>query len=173
MQDGLSITSYFSNWFNTIWHGAFREVYEAKTDSRGVELWVIKKYRKDFSPVLKDVHLTIEEHAKKQVQMHSVAKYITDRFSKDAPEEFDKTFAHGDAFYAAYDGTHGTVEPYYAGDFLKYIKNDSAVPDNAISLDLNKKAGCLAHYSFEFTKRNMVLLDIQGTGYTLYDPEIL
>ena len=75
--------------------GAFREAYKPKTDSHGEELLVIKKYKKDSFPVLKDVHLTIEEHVKEQVQMHSVAKHIFDSFSKEVPEAFGKTFVNG------------------------------------------------------------------------------
>ena len=34
------------------------------------------------------------------------------------------------------------------------------------------KAQALVHYSYVITENKLMLLDIQGSGYTLYDPEI-
>lgn len=34
------------------------------------------------------------------------------------------------------------------------------------------KASCLAHYTFEKSERKLLLLDIQGNDYMLFDPEI-
>ena len=44
-----------------------------------------------------------------------------------------------------------------------------------ISTDLKTlffKAECLVHYSYVSTNEKMMILDIQGSDYTLYDPEI-
>ena len=34
------------------------------------------------------------------------------------------------------------------------------------------KAQCLVHYSYVFTERKMMLVDLQGSMFKLYDPEI-
>jgi len=31
---------------------------------------------------------------------------------------------------------------------------------------------CLSHYSYEKSNKKILLADIQGSGYALYDPEI-
>ena len=35
-----------------------------------------------------------------------------------------------------------------------------------------EKAQCLVHYSFIKFQKNLMLLDLQGSNYMLYDPEI-
>ena len=35
-----------------------------------------------------------------------------------------------------------------------------------------QKAECLAHFTYERSKKKLMLVDIQGTGYDLFDPEI-
>ena len=57
------------------------------------------------------------------------------------------------------------------GDFDKYINNDGAIcygKDEVIS----SKAECLAHFSYEKSNHELMLLDIQGCDYKLFDPEI-
>ena len=34
------------------------------------------------------------------------------------------------------------------------------------------KAECLAHFSYETSNAKLILVDIQGNGYDLFDPEI-
>ena len=38
--------------------------------------------------------------------------------------------------------------------------------------ELQLKAECLVHFTYESTNQKLMLLDIQGSGYQLYDPEI-
>ena len=35
-----------------------------------------------------------------------------------------------------------------------------------------EKAECLVHFSYEKSDHKLMLLDVQGSGYILYDPEI-
>ena len=37
---------------------------------------------------------------------------------------------------------------------------------------LYQKAQCLVHYSYHLSNSKFMLLDIQGMGYNLFDPEI-
>ena len=69
--------------------------------------------------------------------------------------------------------SHGesvTVEEFVDGQFVKYINNDGSIckDDDTPSA----KAQCLAHFSYEKSNDEVMLVDIQGSGYTLYDPEI-
>ena len=73
------------------------------------------------------------------------------------------------------DGEYVTIEEFIDGDFTKYLNNTGLVCGNR-STDECKKAECLAHYSYEKSSVNafaqLMLLDIQGSMYTLFDPEI-
>jgi hypothetical protein len=67
-----------------------------------------------------------------------------------------------------------TVEAYIPGEFVKYINNDGECIDcpNEELDELFLKAQCLSHFSYEYSNKELMILDIQGSGYSLYDPEI-
>lgn len=68
------------------------------------------------------------------------------------------------------DGEFVTVEELVSGQFVKYINNDGCICTNdGIP---SAKAQCLSHFSYEKSNKKVMLVDIQGSGYTLYDPEI-
>ena len=72
------------------------------------------------------------------------------------------------------DGEYVTIEEFIDGDFTKYLNNTGLVCGNR-STDECKKAECLAHsysYSYEKSSEKLMLLDIQDSIYTLFDPEI-
>ena len=55
--------------------------------------------------------------------------------------------------------------------FEKYINNNGIIDDNNTS-DISLKAAAFVHFSFEKSKRQFLVVDIQGCGYKLLDPEI-
>ncbi len=64
------------------------------------------------------------------------------------------------------------------GKFFKYVNNNGELCTNGgdstdLELqELSEKAQCLVHYSYHWSKEHMMLLDLQGSYYHLYDPEI-
>ena len=64
-----------------------------------------------------------------------------------------------------------TVEEFVGGNFVKYINNNGllTVP---VDDEVGQKAQCFAHFTYEKSNRKMMVLDIQGSGHMLYDPEI-
>ena len=69
------------------------------------------------------------------------------------------------------NGESVSVEEFVEGTFTKYINNDG-LPCGNIEEDLHKKAECLSHYSHVHSKRQVMVVDIQGAGY-MFDPEIV
>ena len=63
-----------------------------------------------------------------------------------------------------------TVEKFIEGDFIKYVNNtgERCVDDNLIA----DKAEAFCHYSYEKSEGKLMVVDIQGSNYILYDPEI-
>ena len=60
------------------------------------------------------------------------------------------------------------------GQFAKYINNDGkckTLPLGDIKC-VYQRAQSLVHYSYEIAKTKFTLLDIQGSMYNLYNPEI-
>ena len=64
-----------------------------------------------------------------------------------------------------------TIEIFQSGEFVKYINNDGHI----IPFENRKEqllAEILTHFSYVKSKKKLLLVDIQGTGYKLFDPEI-
>ena len=86
--------------------------------------------------------------------------------------QFGKCFTYTDIYMAKLeDGEYVTIEEFIDGEFTKYLNNTGLVCGSR-STDECKKAECLAHYSYEKSSEKLMLLDIQGSMYTLFDPEI-
>lgn len=66
----------------------------------------------------------METHTRKQVQMHTVARQLTKRFSSIVPEESGQSFAYNKVFYSRFNDEPVTVEEFVSGQFTKYVNND-------------------------------------------------
>ena len=57
------------------------------------------------------------------------------------------------------------------GEFEQYMNNTGVrcVPPEHV---VGQKAECLSHFSFEKSNNKLLLVDLQGSGHTLLDPEI-
>ena len=57
-------------------------------------------------------------------------------------------------------------------EFSKYINSTGKTcvdPTDAMA----QKAECLTHFTYERSKKNLMLVNIQGSGFDLFDPEIV
>jgi len=160
-------------------HGSFRDAHKAVllNDSTMETNWVVTKYKNNLAETFEtDLSLTLEEHTKKQVQLHETARYISSQFSLSAPLEFGETFTFDKIYFSEYNQKPVTIEPYYGKSFVKFINNNGKInrqlPDHLQILQ--QKAETLAHFSYGFSKKTLMLLDIQGSPkkMKLYDPEI-
>ena len=55
---------------------------------------------------------------------------------------------------------------------MKYINNNGTVCIQKSVNSLQAEIECLTHYSYINSDKQLILLDIQGCGYTLFDPEV-
>ena len=67
------------------------------------------------------------------------------------------------------DGKYVTIQEFIDDDFVKYVNNNGKLCENG---DICDKAQAFAQFTYEQSQGKLIVLDIQGTGYTLYDPEI-
>ena len=154
--------------------GGFRRAYKAEMESTG-DIYVVKRYKEDTVNTIKDVlKMSTEEHTRKQVQLHSVAANLTHTFASRTPKEYGKTFEYGSVYFAMYGSQPVTIESFVGGTFSKYVNNDGdcQVHQNDEIQVIFDKAQTLVHWTYEFSKGRLMLLDIQGVDYSLYDPEI-
>ena len=104
-------------------------------------------------------------------------KMQTEQFSNKVPSHFGRCFHYNRVFYTKFEDEPAMVEEYVPGNFLKYINNNGeccSAPEKCSNehKELFLKAECLVHYSYEYSKHKLMLLDTQGSKYQLYDPEI-
>ena len=66
-----------------------------------------------------------------------------------------------------------TVEQFIPGEFVKYVNNTGNItPVNDVDKAKGQKAECLVHFSYMKSHKKLMLVDIQGSSYNSYDPEI-
>ena len=108
--------------------------------------------------------------------MHEVVRHLTKGFSLKVPEEFGECFSYNHVFYTGYRNTSATVEEFIPGVFMKYVNTDGKCicPPADLSTECTlvfAKAEALVHYSY-CESNEMIITDLQGSMYHLYDPEI-
>jgi len=155
--------------------GGFRHPFRATKKGK---LWVVKKFREDtwhtLEPLLGDI--TLAYHTRKQVQMHMAAKEILNRLKKnikDIEEFFGEMFSYDTIYFALLGDLPVTLEPFLPGKFCKYI-NNNGIPEKPGpgDEDLYEKAEAVSHFSLAESGGKLLLLDLQGVGHNLCDPEI-
>ena len=152
--------------------GAFHDAFKATAESGSQckEKWVVKEYNVKSKKTIKDtLKTTIEIHTRKQVQM---PQPLTKQFRTIVPEELGQSFAYNKVFYSGFNGKPVTVEEFVSGQFTKYVNNDGKciIPKADAHIEFCEIFD-KAHVSCTEEKL-LMLLDIQGSGYFLYDPEI-
>ena len=77
-------------------------------------------------------------------------------------------------FYSVLDELPVTVEEFVPGEFQKYVNNDGTcyalvTEDHQ---EVYAKAECLAYFSYTYSETKLMVVDLQGSMFKLYDPEI-
>lgn len=159
--------------------GGFRDAFKGIAEVNGErKTYVVKTYNeRALRTIQQTMNTVVEDHARKQVQMHAVARHLTKGFSLKVPREFGQCFKYNKVYYSSLNGKPVSVEDFVPGKFAKYVNNNGkcvAAPESSSSesKEIYAKAQCLVHYSYSTTQQKMMLTDIQGSKYSLYDPEI-
>ena len=155
--------------------GGFREVFKATSDAHEFadSIWVVKKYLPEAITIIGKTNQTVMEHTKKVVQMHMLAKNFAEQLAKKLKEngklvEYGQTFKYRKIFMAQPGNI--VVEQFVEGEFVKFLNNTGAVCGE--DSELRQKAESLTHFSYEKSDKQLMIVDVQGCGYDLYDPEI-
>ena len=137
--------------------GGFREAFMATTSQPGLPgKWVLKKYRNEkVQTITYFLDISVEDHTRKQVQMHSVAQSIAFAFRRKAPHDFGKTFSYHTVYFSTLNGQPVTVEQCIEGIFRKYINNTGlvSIPESEDVREVYDKAECLSHFLIQKLRR--------------------
>ena len=167
----------FSVEVDSFGHGGFRKAYICESEDKNFPgLWVLKKYKEKALEDMAQVGLE-EDHARKQAQMHALAKNVASQVSKYVDHEFGEVFSYDNMYLGKIKSTENenqsfvSIEKFIEGKFIKYVNNNGIVTASKDDV-ITQKAEALVHFSYQMSKGEFLLLDLQGTGYRLYDPEI-
>ena len=153
--------------------GAFRSAFKA-IDVETKKTWVLKKYLDTSKTTMEQVGTTVEEHCRKQCQMHSVARNICQRMEKKTKDlEFGDSFSYERVYFGFLGDEPITLEEFIPGFFIKYVNDGNCYDAHTKEAEsVYKKAQSLVHFSIDISGGKIILTDIQGSLYKLYDPEI-
>lgn len=152
--------------------GGFRKAYMATC--KGAK-WVLKIYKDEAVSAIKDtLYLSLESHARKQVQMHMVANAIALKLAKKAPVTYGKTFCYNNVFFSKDKEVPMTLEEFIPRVFTKYCNNTGAFGKacKADDEEIYMKAESLCHFSYHESGNELMMFDLQGSGFQLYDQEV-
>ena len=141
------------------------------------KVWVVKKYLQNTLEVIENMKETPESHTRKVVQMHTLAENFCRQLAKKLSElkcedEFGQILMYQEIYLGKVNDEFITIEEFIPGSFVKYFNNTGIPCEDNENIENGMKAECLAHFSFEKSNRKLMLVDIQGCGVKLYDPEI-
>jgi hypothetical protein len=158
--------------------GGFRKAYKCESEDQTFPgIWVLKKYSDKALEDMQTLGVEEEDHARKQVQMHTLAQNIANQMTKYVDKEFGEAFSYDNIYLGEIKPTSNanrgfvTIEKYIEGEFTKYVNNNGHVTADKKDVK-TQKAEALVHYSYQLSKGQFLLVDIQGTDYKLYDPEV-
>lgn len=157
--------------------GGFRRAFRATSITAGFHncKWVVKKYLPAAVDNIKVVKQTVEQHTKKVVQMHMLAKNIAAKLQDELVKEdalllYGETLKYKKVFMGKMEGGEFvTIEEFIEGRFTKYVNNNGELSIN--DSEILKKAESLAYFSYERSEKEFMILDMQGSGYHLFDPQ--
>ncbi|KAK3748502.1 hypothetical protein QZH41_000352 [Actinostola sp. cb2023] len=100
--------------------GGFRNAFLGLCKDQ--QKWVIKKYNeKAVETITETLKSSVEDHTRKQIQMHCTARHLTNVFSTKAPKAFGECFKFNRAYYTVYQGQSATIEEFVEGTFRKKV----------------------------------------------------
>ena len=153
--------------------GSFREAYmyhATAVSNLSPGNYVLKKFKKEQEKEVKKLFNSMDENTRKMVQMNALAKNFALKLASQAPVEFGPTLSYIKVYFSKLYGQCITLEPYMEGTFTKHVNNTGQLCGDYD--ELRVKVETFSHYTYIKSNKQLMVLDIQGTAYTLSYPEI-
>ena len=154
--------------------GGFRIARKAKVGQE--DNMVIKKFIDRAKAEISLSELTPYRHARLSIQMQKTAWYTAAKFNEKLGKP-DLTFTYlsasvGQVMDGDLKDEYVMIEKYQDGQFCKYINNDGTINPVGGVYEHQELAESLCHFSYELSGKDLLLVDLQGFGLVLTDPEI-
>ncbi|XP_050965495.1 transient receptor potential cation channel subfamily M member 6 isoform X1 [Labeo rohita] len=128
---------------------------------------VVRIWQKVF-PISTSLHLCLRE-----IQQQRAAQNLMQRFNKIKPSSvhYSPRFLDVSLLHWRSDGQWLTVEKNMSGHFRKY--NNNTGEEISPSSGLEETILAFSHWTYEYTNRELLVLDLQGVGADLTDPSLI
>uniref|UniRef100_A0A672R4T7 non-specific serine/threonine protein kinase n=1 Tax=Sinocyclocheilus grahami TaxID=75366 RepID=A0A672R4T7_SINGR len=128
---------------------------------------VVRIWQKVF-PISTSFHLCLRE-----IQQQRAAQKLMQRFNQIKPSSvpYSPRFLDVSLLHWRSDGQWLTVEKNMSGHFRKY--NNNTGEEISPSSGLEEAMLAFSHWTFEYTNRELLVLDLQGVGADLTDPSLI
>ena len=139
--------------------GSMRFAYKMRDLSLPNAVFVAKKYKTTHVSSIRDTYFF-------DVKLQKLAKCYAVEYNKAGPPkpvDFLDTFV---IEMAEHNETYA-VEKYVEGEFIKYNNNTGYV-----SQDQRNTPQAFSHFTYEFSKKKLIIVDIQGVDDRYTDPQI-
>lgn len=136
---------------------------------------MVKHYLPSALECISQTGQTVEQHNCKVEQMHLLAlNFASQLEAENKTNQGNELF--GTAFRSLMEKQKNkeyiTVEEFIPGKINKHINNTGKTCVDPTSAVAQKGRLCLTCYMYERSKRKLMLVEIQGSGFDLSDPEI-
>ena len=128
--------------------GGFRKAFKASGSGefKG-STWVVKRYLENAKKDILELGQSLEEHTKKVVQMHYLARNFTAKLKEELVAQdneilFGETFSYKKIFMGKIGEEYVTIEEFVDGTFRKYVNNNGNVCCKGGRSALFDKAEC-------------------------------
>uniref|UniRef100_A0A8C1Z828 non-specific serine/threonine protein kinase n=1 Tax=Cyprinus carpio TaxID=7962 RepID=A0A8C1Z828_CYPCA len=128
---------------------------------------VVRIWQKVF-PISTSLHLCLRE-----IQQQRAAQKLMQRFNQIKPSSvpYSPRFLDVSLLHWRSDGQWLTVEKNMGGHFRKY--NNNTGEEISPSSGLEEAILAFSHWTYEYTNRELLVLDLQGVGADLTDPSLI
>uniref|UniRef100_A0A671NU51 non-specific serine/threonine protein kinase n=1 Tax=Sinocyclocheilus anshuiensis TaxID=1608454 RepID=A0A671NU51_9TELE len=128
---------------------------------------VVRIWQKVF-PISTSLHLCLRE-----IQQQRAAQKLMQRFNQIKPSSvpYSPRFLDVSLLHWRSDGQWLTVEKNMSGHFRKY--NNNTGEEISPSSGLEEAILAFSHWTYEYTNRELLVLDLQGVGADLTDPSLI
>uniref|UniRef100_A0A8C1MH54 non-specific serine/threonine protein kinase n=1 Tax=Cyprinus carpio TaxID=7962 RepID=A0A8C1MH54_CYPCA len=128
---------------------------------------VVRIWQKVF-PISTSLHLCLRE-----IQQQRAAQKLMQRFNQIKPSSvpYSPRFLDVSLLHWRSDGQWLTVEKNMSGHFRKY--NNNTGEEILPSSGLEEAILAFSHWTYEYTNRELLVLDLQGVGADLTDPSLI
>ncbi|XP_077870366.1 transient receptor potential cation channel subfamily M member 7-like, partial [Saccoglossus kowalevskii] len=105
-----------------------------------------------------------------EVQTQMLGNMLCKVFKKNVPPEYGETPCVVPCYLLKVDDdiVYYTLEEFIPGKFIKYLNNNGMI-NNLLPFDMVDKMAAFVHWAYAKYNGRLLLMDLQGVGYTLTD----